>query len=138
MYTKKAFSDILQRKECRQSEHAKGKQLNYIEFELQEYLSPNDEYLTIEEQKWIFKCRTEDLEIKGNQRWKFQDISCFSCKKNIDKTQSHFFFCEYLLGKNENLIYIPAYDELYNGDLKEQIYVARLLQGNLNRRLSEN
>ena len=107
---KKAFSELLHKKQCRQSEHAKGKQLTYFEFSLPEYLSPNCEYLTIEEQKWIFKCRVEDIEIKGNQRWKFQDISCFSCKKNIDETQSHLLFCEYLLGKNENVIYIPTYD----------------------------
>ena len=64
-------------------------------------------------------------------------IMFFMQKKNIDETQSHLLFCEYLFGKNENVIYISTYDELYKGDLKEQIYVARLLQDNFKRRLPE-
>ena len=135
---KRAFSNLLIRKQSKTSEHAKGKEINYSEFELQDYLSPNYEDLTIEEQRWIFQCRVEYIDIKGNHHWKFQDISSFSCKKNIDETQSHLLCCEYLLGKNENMMYIPPYSELYIGDLKEQVYVARLLQENFKNRISEN
>ena len=50
----KAFVDLLLRKQSRQSEHAKGKQINYSDFQLPDYLSPNEEDLSIDEQKWIF------------------------------------------------------------------------------------
>ena len=103
-----------------------------------EYSSPNEEDLSIEEQKWIFKCRVEDIQIKGNHRWKFQDISCFSCKQNTEKTQEHLLHCSYLSGMNENVMYIPEYSELFKGSLEEQIYVASLLQENYNNRLSED
>ena len=31
-----------------------------------DYLTNTEENLTIKEQKWIFKCRVEDMKIKGN------------------------------------------------------------------------
>lgn len=133
----RAFSDLLRRKEGRNSDNAKGKMIKYTEFKEAEYLSPENEYLTIKEKKWMFKCRVEDIEIKGNHRWKYSNISCFSCKKNIDETQGHLASCEYLLGKNEHMSYIPEYDELYNGSLNEQIYMSRILQENYKRRLVE-
>ena len=103
-----------------------------------EYLVSTEEDLSIEEQKWIFKCRVEDIQIKGNQRWKYENISCPSCMKNIDETQSHILNCEFLQGKNENLSYIPNYSELYNGELREQVYVSRLLKENYDRRVSDD
>ena len=42
------------------------------------------------------------------------------------------------MGKNENIKYLPEYEELYNGDIKEQLYVSKLLQDNFNRRVLNN
>ena len=106
--------------------------------ELPEYLGPDNEDMTIEEKKWMFRCRVKDIDVKGNHRWKHQNISCFSCKKNIVKTQSHLSLCEYLIGKNENLTYIPEYDELYSGELEGQIYLARIFKENFEKRLVED
>ena len=49
-----------------------------------------------EEQELILKCRVEDVNIKGNQLWKYEDISCPSGMKNVDEAQSHTLFCEYM------------------------------------------
>ena len=70
------------------------------------------------------------MDIKGNQRWKYNDISCSSWVKNIDETQSHILNCEVLLRKNENMSYISEYSELYTGILNEQAYVSRILKEN--------
>ena len=118
----KAFCDLKKRKEDRNSENSKGKLINYDEFKMADYLTNTEEDVTIEEQKWIFKCRVEDMKIKGNQRWKYEDISCPSCMTNVEETQSHILVCDFLLGKNENISYIPEYGELYNGDIKELEY----------------
>ena len=67
------------------------------------------------------------MKIKGNQRWKYEDISCPTSMKKVEETQSHILVCDFLLGKNENISYIPEYGELYNGDIKEQIYVSRIV-----------
>ena len=72
------------------------------------------------------------MNIKGNNRWKYQDVSCLSCNKNIDETQSHILHCSELIGKNENIIYIPSYNELYTGDILEQVYVSNILLENFN------
>ena len=125
-------------KKIRKSDHAKGKLLNYTEFELAEYISPKDENISIEKQKLLFCCRVEDINIKGNNRWKYEDLSCLSCKKNVEETQFHILNCSALLGKNENITYIPDYNELFTGDLTEQMYVSKILWGNFNHRVLEN
>ena len=95
------------------------------------YLLPTEEDITIEERKNLFKCRVDDINVKGNQRWQHSDISCLSCKKKEDETQCHLLLCKDLIGKNSFLTYIPDYKELYYGDINEQIYVYRLLKENL-------
>ena len=79
----------------------------------------------------------ENIEVKANYKWKYVDISCLSCKKNLDDTQCHILNCELLFGRNKNVSYIPDYNELYTGDLKEQICVPRLLKENYKRRVQE-
>ena len=86
----------------------------------------------------MFKCRVEDINIRGNQRWKYENIYCISCKENIEETQEHILYCQFLLGQNENVTYIPNYNELYNGNLQEQFYVARLLKENMSKRNSDS
>ena len=88
----KAFSDLIKRKEGRNSDNAKGNKWKYQEFELPEYLGPDNEDMTIEEKKWMFRCRVADIDVKGNHRWKQQNISCFSCKEIIVETQTAFYF----------------------------------------------
>ena len=134
----KAFLFLLQKKTDRKSDHAKGKQLFYEEFDMAEYLYPGEEQITIEERKWLFKCKVEDIEIRGNQRWKHFIITCYSCKTNEEETQIHLLTCPGLLGKNEKLSYIPEYKELYEGELAEQIYVSRILKENYKHRVSED
>ena len=107
-------------------------------FDMAEYLYPGEEQITIEEQKWLFKCKVEDIEIRGNQRWKHINITCYSCKTNEEETQIHLLNCPGLLGKNEKLSYIPEYKELYEGELAEQIYVSRILKENYKHRVSED
>ena len=60
--------------------------MKYDEYKMAEYLKNTEEDISIEEQKWIFKCRVEYINIKGNQRWKYEDISCPSCMTFFDET----------------------------------------------------
>ena len=133
---KKAILYLIDKKENRKSEHSKGKLLKYNDFIMVKCLCPQEENITKEQQKWLFKCRVEGMNNKGNNRWKYQDISCLSCNKNIDETQSHILHCSELIGKNENIIYIPSYNELYTGDILEQVYVSNILLENFNRRVT--
>ena len=129
----KAFNYLISRKESRTSENSKGKLLKYSKLEMAEYLTATDIDISIAERKWLFKCRVEDIDIKANRRWKYSDISCYSCDKNIPETQHHILRCETLIGQNQILTYIPDYNELYQGSLEEQVYVSRLLRDNFQR-----
>ena len=100
--------------------------------------SPSDIDISIDERKWIFKCRVNDIDIRGNFRWKYESIYCTSCNDGSEETQEHLLSCNYLLGKSEIITYIPNYIELYEGDLTDQLYVARLLRDNYARRVTDN
>ena len=95
---------------------------------MSEQLRPHEEYISIEERKCMSRCRVDDLDVKANRQWMYEDITCSSCQQNIIETQYHILNCKYLLGKNEALTYIPDYRELYNGEIKEQIYVSRVIK----------
>ena len=69
----------MEKKGKRTSVNAKGKQIIYNNFTMADYLCPSDEEISIEEKIWLFKCRVEDINVKGNHRWKHKDLSCFSC-----------------------------------------------------------
>ena len=61
-----------------------------------EYLSPSDLDISIDEKKWLFKCRTEDNDLESNKRWLKEDMTCSQCK-NIDMDQRHLLECIFLL-----------------------------------------
>ena len=125
-----SFSQLLKKKESRTSENAKGRNINYPDHVMQNYLKETSIDLSLDEKKWIFKCRTDDLDIQGNFQWKYKTNSCISCKQNILENNKHLLNCSKLLGKNKIVSYIPSYKELFENELEEQIYVSRILREN--------
>ena len=101
---------------------------------MQNYLKETNIDLSLDEKKWIFKCRTDDLDLQGNFQWKYRTNACISCKLNISENNEHLLNCSALLGKNEIVSYIPSYKELFGNDLNEQVYVSRILRENFNLR----
>lgn len=130
-----AFENLIIRKEGRQSEHSKGRNIRYTHLKMADYFTSINTDLTIEDKKWMFLCRMEDIEVKANKRWKYEDILCKSCELQTEETQQHVLFCTTLLGANEIMTYIPNYQELFEDDLEGQNYVSRLLSDNYNRRI---
>ena len=127
---KYSFSELIKKKESRKSENAKGRNIHYEEHSMQNYLEEADIDITLDEKKWIFKCRTDDIDIKGNFQWKHENQSCISCKMNIFENNEHLLNCSKLLGSNGIVSYIPSYKELFGTDLSEQVYVSRILHEN--------
>ena len=127
---KYSFSELLKKKESRKSENAKGRNIHYEEHSMQNYLEESDIDITLDEKKWIFKCRTDDIDIKGNFQWKHENQSCISCKMNVFENNEHLLNCSKLLGSNGIVSYIPSYKELFGTDLSEQVYVSRILHEN--------
>ena len=58
----------MNKKQSRTSENAKGKHLNYTQLKMADYLCPSDENISINEQKWFFKCRVEDIDDKAKSK----------------------------------------------------------------------
>ena len=83
--------------------------------------------LSIEEKKWLLKSRLEDIDIA--RKWNNESILCDNCP-NIEFNQRHLFECQFLIGKNEIVTYIPKYEDLFRGDIEEQIYASRILKEN--------
>ena len=100
-----------------------------------DFLCPSDIDISIDEKKWLLKCRLEDIEAKGNRKWQYDNIFCSSCDSQIIETQSHILECIPLIGKSEIVTYIPNYNELFGADIQAQVYVSRLLQDNFERRI---
>ena len=132
---KEAFNWLLEKKMSRKSANAKGKYLFYSELKMADYLAPSDIEASIEEKKWLFKCKVEDIDVKCNRRWQNEITICQSCNENTEETQCHILFCKNLIGKNELLTYIPSYSELFGTDIQGQIYTSRLIKDNHERRI---
>ena len=99
-----------------------------------EYLCPDTE-ISIEEKKWMFRCRVDDIDVRGNRKWKYSNISCLSCTGNIEESQDHILLCEGLIRNSDKITYIPDYMELFTGNIEEQCDVAEILRDNFRRRV---
>ena len=76
--------------------------------------------LLLEEKKWLLKSRLEDIDIA--RKWNNESILCGNCP-TIEFNQRHLFECQFLIGKNEIVTYIPKYEDLFIGDIEEQRYI---------------
>ena len=83
-----------------------------------------------------YKMQKEDIDLNANQKWNNEDKMCKNCPNTI-MDQRHLLECKNLLGKNEIVSYIPTYEDLFRGDLEEQIYISRILKENLFRLKSQ-
>ena len=96
-----AFAQLIEKKKSRTSDYAKGRKINYDKLELQDYLKETECDLSLDEKKWIFKCRTDDIDIRGNFQWKYSNHFCISCGENVIEDNEHLTLCKKLLGRNE-------------------------------------
>ena len=59
----KALEYLLNKKESHISENAKGKQIKYEKLKIQGYLNSSNLNISVNEKKWLFKCRVEDIDL---------------------------------------------------------------------------
>ncbi len=63
------------------------------------------------------------------RKWNNENDPCLHCPgKYLDQT--HFLNCQYLLGKNKILSYIPGSRDIFNESLEEQVYSSRVMKEN--------
>ena len=77
--------------------------MKHNELEMADYLKENDLHLSVDKRKWIFKCRTCDLDVKGNRKWNYVNFKCDFCDTNSDDTQEHTITCKTLIEQNNQI-----------------------------------
>ena len=81
------------------AENSSGKHIKYEKLLMQEYLTETDVKLSCDDRKWLFKCRTNDIDLKANFKQRYEQHTRISCKKNIAETNEHILICEKLIRK---------------------------------------
>ena len=97
-----------------------------------QYLKPNGENLSVQERQFLFQCRVNDIDARANRTWKYRETFCVACKdKSIEETGIHILQCNELVSRNDEISYIPEYNDLYSSDIQEQIYTSRMMYRNM-------
>ena len=97
-----------------------------------DYLTHKETKMSIDERKWLLKCRIEDIDIISNRNWNNEDIRCKICPTE-DFTQRHLLYCKGLQGKNEIVSQIPEYEQLFGEDMNSQIHISRIMKDHYKR-----
>ena len=87
-----SFQELIMKKESKKCKNAKGKNIIYEELSTQTYLLDTDVSISLDERKWLFKRRTDDIDIGENFKWKHEICTCISCKESIPENTEHLFY----------------------------------------------
>ena len=96
----------------------KGKEITYKEFQIAEYLMPNETMKNVEDQRYLFAIRNKMINIPANIG-KQEKCICGDIEK-----MSHIYYC---YGKEEKL----PYENVYNGKLKDQEKIMNIFRNNM-------
>ena len=72
-----AFKELKLKKES----HSKVRNLKHKSYEMQNYLKSNEEKITKDEAKEIFKLGSKVTDVKGNFKGKYENIECQLCEE---------------------------------------------------------
>ena len=102
----------------------KGNEIEYKNLEMSEFLLPFNSKLNINEKRKLFEIRNRMTSIPNNFG---KEEKCVCGKmENI----SHIYSCEILNEKKTTI----SYNEIYNGNLNNQIEIFRRIENNLDER----
>ena len=109
--------------------HEKVKHIEYKKLEMAGYLKPTELQLSTKDRQFLFQCRVSDIDVKSNRKWKYSEKHCVSCQNiAIEEMGLHILECKILSDQNDQISYIPEYEDLFGKDIEEQIYTSRMMQ----------
>ena len=102
----------------------KGKEIQYLNFQISDYLSPNEFISDIQSQQMLFNLRNRMLKLEGILI-ENQEKYCV-CNKRQDII--HLYYCKQINSSNPKI----EYNLIYNGSIEDQLYILRRMQDNIN------
>ena len=107
---------------------SKGKDIVYSSMQMSEYLLPTNEKLTIDEKRRLFAVKNKMIDIPSNfpKGRSESETICF-CGQRED--MNHIYECDIY---NEEVF--SNYEEIYNGEINEQITIFKRFEENFEKR----
>ena len=99
----------------------KGIEINYSDFQMAEYLMPNNQNISIESQQYLFAVRNRMINIPTNFGGKSKCI----CGQNEEN--SHIYTCKIINEEKENV----KFEKVFNGTLTEQVKILERFRNNM-------
>ena len=106
---------------------SKGKEIEYTEMKMAEYLMPNLEKISIDDRRKIFQLRNRMLPIEANFPSKNSEKRCWCGEKEDSK---HIYICKKWKGENEQI----PYEMIYTDHLPTLVQVYKQFEINFKRR----
>ena len=133
--TKTKFSKILKTKVkenalkyLKEKQKSKGKEVQYLDIDMAEYLQPINSMLSINEKQELFKVRNRMTDIPDNFPKSEIKHICF-CGEPED--MAHIYNCKIL---NEGVIQNEKYENIFNGNIDQQLKIFKKFEQNLEKR----
>ena len=113
--------------------HSKVMHIDHYMLKMRKYLMPSSIKITKDERKLIFRLRSRTTETKTNFKGKYDYFECDVCGKE-EESQEHILKCTEIMNMNKEKQEqeIPNYKRLFDGQVSEQLHIARCFQTNLN------
>ena len=105
--------------------------IEYCELKMQEYFVDGNCSKKIS--RLIFKARSQTLDIKTQQPWRYADRTCIGCKIREESGQE-ILTCEKLNYENSVADIQMNYDWFYSSDVIDKVKVGRLLERGIKER----
>ena len=104
--------------------------LVHLKLQMRKYLQPSQHNQTKEESQLVFKLRSRMTDLKTNYKGIYDDYGCSACGK-AEESQSHILECEELQSRNEEIYKSLKFENIFDGNVKEQLKIARIFKQNM-------
>ena len=106
----------------------KGKEIDYQELSMEEYLLPENRMLSIFEKQKLFEMKNKMTNIPSNFSKSNMKYECYC---GNEENMKHIFYCKSLSNGKEQKI---EYDKIYNGTVTEQKEILTIFERNMKKR----
>ena len=110
--------------------HSKVMDLNHEYLKMKRYFLQSDLKASKEEIQLVFKLRSRVTDLKTNLKGMYESFECTACG-NEEESQKHVLECEELLKWNKEIVEKPVYEKIFEGNVGQQIYIAKIFKENM-------